>query len=145
MRWLVPAVGHGGLFQKAVAGSGLAGVQNAGAGVGNGLYVLPGEGSHAGKALDEVQGRAFRTQNGAGGPFDEHDHGAGRHGLPVVQVHFHLQTGVHLAEYFRRHVDTGQNALLAGRQDGPGRQVFGYEIGGSHVAGAEVFGQRHVN
>ena len=134
------AVGHGGFFQKAVAGRRFAGVQNAGAGVGDGLYVFPGEGSHTGKALDEVQGRALRTQNGPGGPFNEHDYGAGRHGFPVVQVYFHLQAGVHLAEYFRRHVDAGQNAFLAGRQDGPGRQVFGNEISGGYVARAEVFG-----
>lgn len=91
------AVGHGGFLQQAVAGSGLAGVQDAGAGVGNGLHVFPGERGYAGKALDEVERSAFRSQDGAGGAFNEHHHGAGRHGFPVMQVDFHLQGGVHLA------------------------------------------------
>lgn len=81
----------------------------------------------------------FRPQDGAGGTFNEHHHGAGRHGFPVVQVNFHLQGGIHLAENFRRDIDAGKNAFFPGSQNSPGCQMFRDEIGGSHVAGAEVF------
>lgn len=108
------AMEHGRFFQQTVAGSGFAGIQNAGAGVGNGFHILSGERSYSGKTLDEVEGGAFRPKNGAGGTFNKHHHGAGRHGFPVMQVNFHLQGGIHLAENFRRDIDAGKNAFFPG-------------------------------
>lgn len=139
------AMEHGRFFQQTVAGSGFAGIQNAGAGVGNGFHILSGERSYSGKTLDEVEGGAFRPKNGAGGTFNKHHHGAGRHGFPVMQVNFHLQGGIHLAENFRRDIDAGKNAFFPGGQNSSGCQMFRDEVCGSHVAGAEVFGQRQID
>ena len=90
-------------------------------------------------------GRFFRPKNGAGGTFNKHHHGAGRHGFPVMQVNFHLQGGIHLAENFRRDIDAGKNAFFPGGQNSSGCQMFRDEVCGSHVAGAEVFGQRQID
>src|SRR6516165_7325879 len=76
--------GGGAFFEKAHAGRGLAGVEHAATGSGDGIGELAGESRNAAQALQEVERYALALQQSAGVTFDSGNDFAGRTEIAIA-------------------------------------------------------------
>ena len=139
------SVCDGGLFEEPVTGGGFAGVEQSGAGVADGFDVSAREGGDAGESLDEVEGGAFGSEDGAGIAFDEHDDGPGADDGSIVEVDFDVKVRIDGAKYLCGDFDAGEYAFAARGEDGTGLEIGRDEVFGGDVARAEVFLQGEVD
>ncbi len=140
------AAGCGGrLFERAQAGGGLAGVEHAAAGAGDGIGVLAGESGDAAQALEEVEGDALAFEQGAGAAADSGEDLAIDAGIAIVleelQVIDAAAQGVDLGEQ----VEPGDDEGLAGQEAAGGHLGFGDAGAAGDIAGADVFFEREAD
>lgn len=142
---IAAAVHHGCFFQQAVAGGGLAGVEQLAVRVGYGLHVSVGHGGHTREALDEIQCSTLGAQNGAGRALNHHYNGSRGYGFAIMQVDLYFQAGIHRAEYGFGYFDAGQHTLCAGAHQGACLQALRHEVGGGNITIAKIFIERQLN
>ena len=110
----------GVLLQHAEAGSGLAGIEDLGAGPGDGIDVAAGLGGDAGELLDEVEGAALGGEDGGGGTADFEDGVAFLQGGAVLIYCGEDQGNVCLAEDLLGNGESGEDARFLGEDAGGG-------------------------
>ncbi len=143
---LAAAAGDGVLLRQPQAGQGLAGVDDARAGAGDGIDMKPRHRGGGREQLQEVQRRAFGGEQGAGAGLDLADHFAGLDRVAVAQVPADLGQRVEPAKAGVEPCSAGQHGVFAA-DDGAQRSLVGGAEQCRQIAAADVFGQggEHVS
>ncbi|MNT27210.1 hypothetical protein D3C72_1628310 [compost metagenome] len=139
------AAGHRMLFQRAQARRGLAAVDQARLGMGNGLGIGCRMVGDAAQTLHDVQRGALGRQDAACIAAHVKQHRAFFNLVAVGDAHIDRQRRIVAREDACRHVDAGDKHRLAGvHAEGAGLSRFNHGLDGQ-VADADVFGQPEVD
>jgi len=135
------AAAHRVLLRQAQAGEGLAGVEDARAGAGDGLDERSGAGGRGRQRLQEIDRAAFGREQGAAGAFEGADLAAGLKPLAVDGMPGDAQLGVERAEAGLEPVAAGEYRAFAADERGM-RACVRIDQRGGDVAAADVFFER---
>lgn len=131
----------GFFFKQAPAWGGFAGIPDFD-GIGfDGVDVAGGHGGDTGEALKEIEGGAFGGEQRAGATFYLDQGVTGCECATVRAVNPKTETRIHFLEDRFRDRHAGNDAGFAGDDSGFVARVFGDEIEGGDVTGADVFSQ----
>ena len=135
------------LFEVAVAGSGLAGVEHERLRPLQRGGILRRSGGDAAQALQKVQRGPFRNQQPAGGSVDLGEHVTVFTMVAILSDRLELQPRLHQLEHPFRHRQSGKHhtGLLAEQHRLGGGVLRHDRIGGYVAGGVEILAQRKFN
>ena len=113
----------GVFFQVAEAGGRLAGVEDSGSRSGDRVDIGPRRRGDSGEPLDDVEGRPFALEQNGRRPLQlgENASGSERRAVPRLRLTTTFRSSV-LKTRAKTSIP-GQNAVLLGQEDGPGRSA----------------------
>ena len=139
------AAAHGVFFERAPAGRGLAGVDDAGGGAGDGVGVAARLRGDAGEALDEIEGGALGGEERRGGAGNGENLGAVFDAVAVGGGEFRLQRGIDAGEDGGGDVDAAEREVLAGLDEGAGEVARREDRAAGDIAKPGVFVEGEVD
>ena len=139
------AAAHGVFLECAPAGCGLARIDDAGGGAGEGIRVAARLRGDAGEALNEIEGGALGGEERCSGAGDGENLGAVFDAVPVGGGEFYLKRGVDPGEDGGGDVDAAEREVLAGLDKGAGAVAQRKDRAAGDVAEPGVFVEGEVN
>src|SRR6185436_1889075 len=133
----------GVLLERAKAGGGLAGADDAGVGAGDGVDDAAGGGGDAGEVTEEVQRDALASEDRAGRALPICEGGAGVDDVAVGRTRVEADARVEQCEHPCRHLEAG-DAARAARHDATGEVLRRRHdrVGGEVAGESEIFLER---